>query len=224
MYADKSDSYALLLRSLSVGCEITILWPDENLFDKNWQNIALKSVKLGTRITQNVPLMYHSIKNGVLNTSGRNRNVPQPNRDLKINLYKIRTNIGNKGNKGRNKNEFLCTEKKNIVLRIIVGLVLRGIFSQTLCWFKVRCDAPSTKNATSLRLHPTWDNLNSWKFPSSAGRSTAENSGVDSGRTRGRERWPEVGHPTGHRRRVPVLGKYSYNNTTSVDFQKKNDT
>ena len=28
------------------------------------------------------------------------------------------------------------------VLRIIVGLVLRGIFSQTLCWFKARCDAP----------------------------------------------------------------------------------
>jgi hypothetical protein len=92
-------------------------------------------------------------------------------------------------------------------LRMILGLVPRGIFSQTLCWFKVRCDAPSTDSATSLRRHPTWDNLNSGKFPSSAGRSTAENSSVDSGRTGGRERWPEVGHPTGHRRRVPVLGK-----------------
>jgi hypothetical protein len=94
-----------------------------------------------------------------------------------------------------------------IALCIILGLVLRGIFSQTLCWSKVRCDAPSTESATSLRLHPTWDNLNSCKFPSSAGRSTAENSGADSGRTGGGERWPEVGHPTGHRRRVPVLGK-----------------
>ena len=60
----------------------------------------------------------------------------------------------------------LYRKKNTIVLCITVGSVLRGIFSQTLCRFKARCEAPSTENATTLRLHPTWDNLNSCKFPS----------------------------------------------------------
>jgi hypothetical protein len=51
--------------------------------------------------------MYHLIREGAaLNTGGRIRNVPQPNKDLKIHLYKVRTNIGNMGNKRRNKSQF----------------------------------------------------------------------------------------------------------------------
>ena len=49
----------------------------------------------------------------------------------------------------------LYRKKNTIVLCITVGSVLRGIFSQTLCRFKARCEAPSTENATTLRLHPT---------------------------------------------------------------------
>jgi hypothetical protein len=69
----------------------------------------VKLLKLDTRITQNIPVVYHSRREDV-----RTRNVPQPNKDLEINVYKTPTNMGNKRNKRRNKNEFLFKEKRKI--------------------------------------------------------------------------------------------------------------